>query len=143
MFDCDVVHLINGPEIDRPRNALTLTTGLHRLFGAFELYFEPVDNAPNTYNIDMFLPYLVAGHAVPVTRTLFTTEERTIDPPSPRLLAVHRAIAHILHLSAAGDYIDKILRDIEDQSTRVDGSTSLGRLVQLRMAGWWDGRIGG
>ncbi|KAK5989035.1 hypothetical protein PT974_10533 [Cladobotryum mycophilum] len=120
MFDSDVVHLIDGPEI----------------------YFEPVGDAPNTYKMDTFLPYAALNHLLPVTRSLFVTEERTIDPPSPRLLAIHRAIAHIPHLSAAGAYIDKILEDKEEQDVRVDGSTPLGRLVQLRMDGWWDGRVG-
>ncbi|CAF3447776.1 unnamed protein product [Fusarium graminearum] len=69
---------------------------------------------------------------VPVTRTLFT-EDRSIDPPSARLLAVHRAIAHILHLSAAGDYIDHVLRDVDEFGIRADGSTDLSRLLKLRL----------
>lgn len=143
MFDTDIAHLIEGPDIDRPRNALTLTNNLHLFFGDFQIYFEPVDDLPNTYKIDTFLPYAALNYLLPVTRSLFVTKERTIDPPSPRFLAVHRAIAHILHLSAAGRYIDKILEDREEQSIRVDGSTPLGQLVQLRMDGWWDGRVEG
>lgn len=142
MFDSGVAHLIEGPEIDRPRNALTLTNNLHQFFGDFQIFFEPVDSEPNTYKIDTFLPYAALNHLLPVTRTLFLTEHRTIDPPSQRLLAIHRAIAYILHLSAAGAYIDKILEDAEEQNVRVDGSTALGHIVQLRMTGWWDGCIG-
>lgn len=141
MFDSDVAHLIDGPEIDRPRNALTLTNNLHLFFGDFQIYFEPVDEASNTYRIDTFLPYAALNHLLPVTRRLYVTEERTIDPPSPRLLAVHRAISHILHLSAAGQYIDRILNEKDEQSVRGDGTMSLGRLVQLRIDGWWDGRV--
>ena len=140
MFDTDISHLIEGTDIDRPRNALTLTANLHAFFGNFEIHFEPVSGLSNTYKIDTFLPYAALNHLLPVTRTLFVTRERTIDPPSSRFLAVHRAIAHILHLSAAGQYIDEILKDRE-QSVCVDGSTSLGQLVQLRMDRWWDGRV--
>ncbi|OAA37386.1 hypothetical protein NOR_07085 [Metarhizium rileyi] len=136
MFDHGVSHLIDGPEIDRPRNALTLTHNLHLLFGDFQIYFEPVDGEANTYRIDTFLPPAFLNHDLPVTRTLFLTEERVIEPPSPRFLAIHRAIAHILHLSAAGPYIDEILEDMDQQSIRVDGSTPIGRLVQLRINGW-------
>jgi hypothetical protein len=68
---------------------------------------------------------------LPPTRTLYLSENRTIEPPSPRLLAVHCAIAHILHLSAAGAYIDRILQDAEEHGIRADGSTELGRLVAL------------
>lgn len=53
----------------------------------------------------------------------------------PRLLATHCAIAHILHLSAAGPYIDKILEDATEQDVRADGSFPLGQLVQLKMEG--------
>lgn len=139
MFDNDIVHLIEGPEIDRPRNALTLTHSLHSFFGDFQIYFEPVVGESNTYPIDTFLPPALLNHALPVTRALFLTEARVIEPPSRRFLAVHRAIARILHLSAAGPYIDGILQDMEDQSIRVDGSTPLGRLIQLRIDGWTSG----
>ncbi|POR35982.1 Uncharacterized protein TPAR_03796 [Tolypocladium paradoxum] len=63
-------------------------------------------------------------------------QTRSIDPPSPRLLAIHSAIAHILHLSAAGDYIDKMLQDMEENGVLEDGSTELNRLVKLRLNGW-------
>lgn len=42
MIDCDVSHLIDGPNIDRPFNAMTLTKDLHSYFGAFKLYFEAI-----------------------------------------------------------------------------------------------------
>ena len=69
---------------------------------------------------------------LPLVRTLFT--HPTIDSPSERLLAIHYAIAHILHLSAAGEYIDKVLRDMEEGIVRGDGSTQLGLMVQLAMS---------
>lgn len=78
---------------------------------------------------------------LPVTRTLFLAEDRLIDTPSPRLLAIHRAIAHILHLSGAGEYIDRILRDFEEKGVQADGSTDLGRIVNLRYSGWVDGVV--
>lgn len=138
MFDSGIRHLIEGIDIDRPRNAMTLTQGLHQRFGNFDVYFEALsDSEPHTYRIDTFLPrFLFKDPAFPVTRTLYLTDDRNIDPPSPRLLAVHRAIAHILHLSAAGDYIDSLLEDIEKTCVRQDGSTELGRLVAFGLRGW-------
>ncbi|KAK4245794.1 hypothetical protein C7999DRAFT_33794 [Corynascus novoguineensis] len=141
MFDHGVGHLIEGVDIDRPLNALTLTMNMHDLFGNFHIYFEPVQDADlHTYRVESFLDPLFTGGVLPVTRTLFLTNDRTIDPPSPRLLAIHRAIAHILHLSAAGGYIDNILRnmrDVGEQGVQADGSTDLGRLVHLGL--WLDG----
>jgi hypothetical protein len=139
MFDHGVTHLIEGTDIDRPRNALTLTPAFHSLFGDFKIFFEPVQEAqqPHTYRVDSFLPPRVNRRlGLPVVRTLYLTDTRTIDPPSPRLLAVHRAIAHILHLSAAGEYIDKLLQDMDERGILADGSTDIGRLVQLSLSGW-------
>jgi hypothetical protein len=142
MFDNGVVHLIEGNEIDRPRNAITLTSTLHASFGSFDLFFEPIPDQENSYRIESFRPFLLIRD-LPVVRTLFliTTEDRNIEPPSPRLLALHRAIGHILHLSAAGDYIDRILRDAEWKDTHADGSTELGHLVSLRLHGWLDQEV--
>ena len=61
--------------------------------------------------------------------------------PSSRLLAIHSAIAHILHLSAAGRYIDKIFEDLKQDDIRADGSTELGYLIKLRVQGWWNGKF--
>ncbi|KAM3548482.1 hypothetical protein ARSEF4850_009385 [Beauveria asiatica] len=134
MFDTDVVHFIEGPDIDRPRNAMTLTHNLHQDFGDFQIYFEPEAQA-NTYRINTFLPAAIHNF-LPVTRELFLTEDRTIEPPSPRFLAIHRAIAHILYLSAAGAFIDTILNDFDQRATRADGTTHLGELVNLKVNGW-------
>ncbi|KAI1181964.1 hypothetical protein F5B17DRAFT_422679 [Nemania serpens] len=42
---------MQGPEIDRPRNALTLTYHFHQLLGDFQVYFEPVPDRDYTYTI--------------------------------------------------------------------------------------------
>ncbi|OAA63445.1 hypothetical protein SPI_03608 [Niveomyces insectorum RCEF 264] len=137
MFDSGVAHLINGVDVDRPRNALTLSSRYHDFFGAFEIYFDAVPGEYNTYQIQSFFPSPMArALGLPVTRTLFVTENRTIDPPSPRLLAVHRAIAHILHMSGAGEYIDRVLEDMEDSVVRSNGTSELGRMVSLGLGDW-------
>ncbi|KAI1332186.1 hypothetical protein F5Y16DRAFT_358776 [Xylariaceae sp. FL0255] len=137
MFDTGVVHLIEANNIDRPRNALTLTTDNHIAFGDFEIFFEPIaDSQPHTYRIDTFEPAeILAGF--PLTRTLYLSQHRTIDPPSPRLFAIHRAVAYILHFSAAGEYIDRLLRQMEGQGVcAADGSTEIGRYLQLGLRGF-------
>lgn len=133
MFDHEVVQLIQGTGIDRPRNAITLTRELHSLFGDFQIFFEPCPNL-HTYRIDSFYPRILRQDpAFPLTRTLYLSEHRTIDPPPPRLLAVHCAIAHVLHHSAAGEYIDRLLLEMDGQHVQADGSTELDRLVRLRL----------
>ncbi|KAH7308671.1 hypothetical protein B0I35DRAFT_515748 [Stachybotrys elegans] len=125
MFDSGAASLVQGTDIDRPRNAMTLTDTLRIFFGSFDIFFEPVDQQAHTYRIDAFLPPVLFGRVLPVVRTLHLTESQSIDPPSPRLLAIHSAIAHILHLSGAGHYINEILRDLEGHGVREDGSTKL------------------
>jgi hypothetical protein len=44
MFDPGVIYLIEGPNIDRPVNAFTLTNYFHQLFGDFDIYFEAIVN---------------------------------------------------------------------------------------------------
>jgi hypothetical protein len=141
MFDPGVIHLIEGSNIDRSINALTLTINFHQPFGDFEIYFEPTaDQIQHTYKIDYVqLNSLFCDPLLPITRTLHLTPDHTIDPPSPRLLAIHRAIGRILNLSGAGDYIDRILRDMDEVSIREDGSTELGHYIGLKLGGWLDG----
>ncbi len=133
MFDYGVARMIEGVDIDRPYNALTLDSSLHTPFGDFEIFFTAIPGQEHTYRIEAFDDGL---EGIPVTRTLLLSATRTIDPPSPRLLAVHRAIAHILRLSGAGDYLDQLLRDIDENGVRADGSTDLGCLLRLGLGGW-------
>jgi len=142
MFDPGVAHLIDGSDIDRPPNAITLAAHFHQLFGDFDIYFEPTTETPHTYKILSAERHsFMSDFIFPVTRTFHLTDNHNIDPPSRRLFAVHRAIALILHLSAARGYIDGILRDLDELDVKSDGSTELGRLIGLRLGGWWNGVV--
>lgn len=137
MFDIDAHRLIGGTDIDRPTNALTPTQNCHKEFGLFRMYFEAT-GPPRTYRIASYEIPIFSAISQPVTRTLF--QSPTIDSPLPRLLAIHAAIATVLHMSAADDYCDRILRDTEEAFVvKSDGTTNIGALVALRFNGWWDG----
>ncbi|KAF7178775.1 hypothetical protein CNMCM7691_007594 [Aspergillus felis] len=146
MFNPTAVNLINGPNIDRPRNALTPTHGLHRQFGEFDIAFEPIGPEPHTYKIDHVDPDdFVSVEKLLITVTLYLTPDRTIDPPSPELLEIHRAIGRILHVSAVGDYIEGFLRDMEEMEgggVIPNGSSRLDDFVRFRLTvtGWLEGR---
>jgi hypothetical protein len=43
-----------------------------------------------------------------------------------------------MKLSGAGEYIERVLRDMEELDVREDGSTHLGYLAGLRLGGWLD-----
>ncbi|KMP01637.1 hypothetical protein CISG_01121 [Coccidioides immitis RMSCC 3703] len=141
MFDPGVIHLIEGPNIDHPSNALTLTAEAHRSFGNFQISFEAMDTSihpKHTYKIHSSDDGASLFFNLPAIRTLLLSTNHTIDPPSPKLLAIHRAIAVILHLSAAGEHIDQIIRHIEEVWFRSDGSAELGHIVSLKLGGWLD-----
>ncbi|GFF55641.1 hypothetical protein IFM58399_10123 [Aspergillus lentulus] len=120
MFGPGITHLIDGPNIDSPSNALTLTVDNHLLFGEFQIYFEPTGR-PHEYRIHSAESGVLSDPYFPVTRTLTRSPNDTINMPSPRLLGVHRAISLMLKLSGAGDYIEQILRDLEQITVEADG----------------------
>ncbi|EFW99700.1 hypothetical protein CMQ_18 [Grosmannia clavigera kw1407] len=124
MFDVGVRHLIEGQNIDRPTNAITLTQEYHDRFGDFKTVFESTDQ-PHTYRIESVedrLPVL-RRPMQPITRTLFLS------------------VARILRMSGAGEYCDSVLRDMDDPEILSDGTTNLGALVSLRLGGWWNGVV--
>jgi HNH endonuclease len=139
MFDPGIIHQIEGVNIDGPYNALTLTHDLHQRFGDLSIYFEPV--SPHTYVVKPTTSYpFFRRPKLPLTRTLFITSDRTIDPPSSRLLAIHRACSLILHLSGAAEFVNKVIRDMDEKAVESDGTTALGSLVSLGLRKW-DGSV--
>ena len=96
-FDDDVVHLIQGTDIDRLLNATTLTHDFHQLFGNFECYFEPEGNEPHTYLIDSTREDILRSRIFPVPRTLFLTENR--DDRSPFSTITCCSQRHCTHTS--------------------------------------------
>lgn len=82
MFDPRIIHLIDGPQIDSPINALTLTLDYRRLFGEFQIYFERTGTRYQ-YRIDSTeRSSFLRGPLFPVTRSLTLSPHRTVDPPS-------------------------------------------------------------
>jgi hypothetical protein len=133
MFDPGIQNLIDGEDIDRPSNAVTLATEYHRRFANLEVFFEAtLDGAEHTYMIKSTAQYPWGGEGLPVERKLFMTPDRSVDMPSPRLLAIHRACALILHACGGGEYIDRILRDEDKGQVESDGSTELGKIISYR-----------
>ncbi|EEP80427.1 predicted protein [Uncinocarpus reesii 1704] len=141
IIDYDVGHLIGSTDIDQPQNAMSLTHTFHVAFGNFDVFLEAVAGQQHTYHIKSLNPVKARLLRLPLTRKLLLSKSQLIEPPSPRLLALHRAIAHILHLSGAGEYIDKILRDFEEAGVQEDGTTELSRLVNWKATGWLDGSV--
>ena len=59
----------------------------------------------------------------------YRNQEDTQDLPNPKYLALHAAIAGIIHMSAAAEHIDDILREMGDIHVLAnDGSTMFASL---------------
>ncbi|KAH8713439.1 hypothetical protein HC256_006598 [Beauveria bassiana] len=127
MFDIDVAHLTNGADVDQPHNAITLTLDLHRALG---ISTSTARKSP-TARIPMKSGHFegLDSRECCLSQGRCTSADQSINPPAPRLLALHRAIGHILHLSGAGEHIDDIFRKLEDRMVQCDGSTPLAELV--------------
>ena len=134
MFDPGVVSLIEGRDIDRPSNALTLAVEEHKEFEILRLYLEQVPDEEPTHR------YMLKRFPDPPARgipqggdiiVLRQSPDKSVDMPSRRLLAIHRACAIILHLSAAGDYVDDVLYDYKKGKIRADGSTQVGNMIAM------------
>ncbi|KAI9651453.1 MAG: hypothetical protein M1829_002817 [Trizodia sp. TS-e1964] len=127
MFDSNLCAEIEGIAIDRPTNALLLTSNFHSLFGQFQVYFDQQDEEPNTYIVRVTRPNIpIAG----LPRTV-RFESEVIPLPSPRLLAVRKALARMMHLTGAGENITYQFRDYPDTEIAADGTTDLSALITV------------
>ncbi|KAJ6009330.1 hypothetical protein N7522_004346 [Penicillium canescens] len=64
------------------------------------------------------------------------SDYKQFGPPNPTYLAVHTAIGNILHLTGGGETIEKLMRDMGDDSALLahDGITVLFcRLANFRV----------
>ncbi|KAF9242093.1 hypothetical protein BU15DRAFT_44401 [Melanogaster broomeanus] len=95
----DLPQELNGGNVHRLENILTL-----------DLWFEPTDT-PNKYNI-CWSDWTPPG--VPTTVEFTTSDPEELPLPSPTYLHIHATCAKVAKLSGAGDYIDNLLKDLEE-----------------------------
>ncbi|KZP30025.1 hypothetical protein FIBSPDRAFT_850723, partial [Athelia psychrophila] len=125
---------LNGDEINRLENIFTLTNDVHNVFGALELYLDPVENQPNTYRLCKTTNFWPAPFREGIIIT-FKSHHRLFPLPDPRYLALHAACAKIAHMSGAAEVIDSFLRDYEEIHVLArDGSSDvLGQALALAL----------
>jgi len=108
----DLPERLNGADIHSLDNIMTLQHDIHSWFDKLQLWFEAVDDKENTYNIcatDEIA--LLSCKANPI---VFKSTHPDLPLPDPVYLRIHAAICRVAHLSGAGEYMDKILEDLED-----------------------------
>ncbi|KAH7908572.1 hypothetical protein BJ138DRAFT_1157359 [Hygrophoropsis aurantiaca] len=101
---------LNGTNVHRLENVITLEPDLHQAFDTLEIWFTPTGD-PHRYKLEgRWLPF---ASQFPQYFT-FTTNKPELPLPSRNYLALHATCAKVTHLSGAGAYIDKALRDLEE-----------------------------
>jgi hypothetical protein len=113
LLDPGIVDYIVGPGIDGAHNAITLSCNNRRSFGNLKVYFEAVSNLKHRYIVKR----TVSRHMQPdSTGTVdFSDEYPNVDPPQPRLLAIHRACCRIVSKSRVGGYLDRVACDTQNE----------------------------
>ena len=90
----------------------------------------PANRAHTTSTVTRKMPGVRMASQKKLISKIKTAQTSTL--PAPRLLRIHRAVAGILHLSAAGEYIDNIVRESEESTARADGTTDLGAIIAMK-----------
>jgi len=123
----DLPQRMHGAGAHSLDNIMTLQLDVHCWFDKLELWFEAVvsglqivspyaeclqDGKENTYNICATeRAHLWTCKPNPIE---FKSAYPDLPLPNPAYLRIHAACCRVAHLSGAGEYMDKILEDLED-----------------------------
>ncbi|KAF8157166.1 hypothetical protein B0H34DRAFT_808436 [Crassisporium funariophilum] len=114
-----------GDLIDQPTNGMLLQHDAHNGFDKFQWYLQKTDK-DDVYDLKKFEPQLLIPENVRVSfedhaddfRSDPSKRERPVDLPKPHYFAIHAAIAQVLHMTNAGHFFDKLLRNYRDEDVR-------------------------
>lgn len=114
---------LTGKKIHSLDNVMTLGLDIHNWFDQLAMWFEAVEGSPNTYTIKAIEPLVLAY--CKDTKITLTSERSDLPLPNPDYLEIHAACCRVAHLSGAGEYMDKVLEDLEDTHVlSQDGSSA-------------------
>ena len=131
MFGSTIETIIRQEEIDTPGNTMLLNKGLHYYFRDFGIYFEHLEG--NQYEVKSWNEF-IKPKILPRKVTLRQHGSSTTTLPLQGLLKTHKAIGEILHVSGAAEAVDRLLRELDEETIDAGGSTSLGDLVGLQLS---------
>lgn len=133
----DVLSLVRD-DIDAPKNTIMMGIGLVDFFKAFLLYFDRNDDYSDSegrkYKVRSSDNGLIGSLAVSEVTCEFNTDTG-IEPPDPRLLAIHAALAKVIHACGAGEHFSMIVENEEEIGVlNSDGTSDIGALLSCRLA---------
>ncbi|KAG2349888.1 hypothetical protein BDR05DRAFT_994860 [Suillus weaverae] len=102
--------------IDNSENGMLLEMNLHSYFDNYAWCLHPTD-VLHKYTVHWLSPKLGWKN---FTEVQFQDHSQTgIQLPDPRFIALHAAVAHVLHLSGAAEVIDKVYDAFFDEDPAV------------------------
>ncbi|KAH9175894.1 hypothetical protein EDB89DRAFT_235099 [Lactarius sanguifluus] len=120
----DLPYKLKGKGIHSLDNVMTLGTSVHHSFDQLKMWFE-AKGSPNTYTIKATGPLFLTLCKAADCKITLTSEDPRLPLPNPDYLEIHAACCRVAHLSGAGEYMDKVLDDLEDARVlSEDGSTA-------------------
>ncbi|KAH6892769.1 hypothetical protein BKA70DRAFT_1571548 [Coprinopsis sp. MPI-PUGE-AT-0042] len=122
----DIVNELNGTNIHRLENVLTLGLSQHVFFSTFTIWFEkdPDLAGDNHYIIQAWLPNFMINLPRRVT-FINSHPSSNLALPDPRYLAFHASICRTARLSGVGDHLETYDREHEEKRVLAsDGSSA-------------------
>ncbi|KZP08073.1 hypothetical protein FIBSPDRAFT_840587 [Athelia psychrophila] len=112
---------LNGDQIHRLSNIMTMSQSTHSMFDTLRLWFEAVPTLA-TYDICATLPL----YLINITRRVtFTATKANLERPDRRYLRLHAAVCRVAYMSGAAEYLDRCDREHEDRKVLArDGSSA-------------------
>ncbi|KZP12564.1 hypothetical protein FIBSPDRAFT_921823 [Athelia psychrophila] len=113
---------LNGNQLHRLSNVMTMTTDLRTWFDELRLWFEEVPNTPATYTVGATrLGYLMG--VLPVVT--FSTMDPALALPDKRYLKLHAVVCRVAWMSGATKHMDKYDAEHEGETVLAhDGSSA-------------------
>ncbi|KAJ7067814.1 hypothetical protein C8F01DRAFT_577054 [Mycena amicta] len=110
----EVADFLEEYDLHSPRNSFLATTFPHGDFDELLLWLEPVlddqsNPIPHSYHLKNQNQF---PHPDLLAIVTFNDADLTTPPPSPELLALHAACAHIFHMSGAAEVLEDFDRDL-------------------------------
>ena len=131
MFDLTTENIIRPGKIDTTENTMLLTSNLHYWFGQFLICFDQIKE--NQYDVKSW-DEVGSPRSLPLEVTLRKHGISTANLPLHGLLKTHKAIGKILHVSGAGESVDRLLRELDEGIVDGSGGISLGDLVECQLS---------
>ncbi|KAF8326943.1 hypothetical protein F5887DRAFT_1084106 [Amanita rubescens] len=101
---------LNGPKVHRLENVMTMCYDARSLFDRLEMWLEPTA-VENVYNLGAIYPRDIAEYHKVIT---FNTNNPRLPVPSRDYLELHAACAKVAYLSAASEYMDSVIWEMEE-----------------------------